>query len=451
MNASTPSTGPSETAPAADDLKALSDTRRIARIGLLTLLLGFGGFLLWAALVPLDQGVPTLGTVMLDTKRKVVQHPQGGIVREVLVHEGQQVQAGQVLLRLNEAAPRAAFESVRQQYFSLKALEGRLLAEQLGQPTPRFDEALVQAAKEDPKLAQQMALQTQLLGARWRSYEASMAALRESSAGNQAIIESSGQVEVNRKRQLEIVEKELLGVRDLVREQYASQSRLNELERQTAELRSALAENRSTQARARQSILEMQQRELAMQADRQKDIEQQLTQMRPELQALTERYKAALEDMDRVEIRAPASGQVVGLTVQTVGSVIQAGQRIVDIMPLDDELIVESKIEPQHIDRIRAGDAVDLRFSGFANSTQIVAEGALLSVSADVFSEQGYGAKPYYLARVALTPEGRKTLRGRRLHSGMMVEVVIKTGRRTLLQYLLSPLTRRMAASLKEE
>jgi protease secretion system membrane fusion protein len=289
------------------------------------------------------------------------------------------------------------------------------------------------------------------MGARKRSYEASVTALRESAMGNQAIIESSAQVEVNRKRQLEILEKEISGVRDLVREQYASQSRLNEMERQIAELRSALAENRSTQTRARQSILELKQRELAMEADRQKEIEQQLTQMRPELQALTERYKAALEDMSRVEIRAPAAGQVVGLTVQTVGSVIQAGQRIVDIVPLDEDLIVESKIEPQHIDRIRAGDAVDLRFSGFSKSGQIVAEGALLSVSADVFTEQGYGAKPYFLARVGVTPEGRKTLAGRRLHSGMMVEVVIKTGRRTLLQYLLSPLTRRMAASLKEE
>ena len=451
MNAITPSAKPTEQAATVDELSALSDTRRIARVGLWTLALGFGGFLAWAALVPLDQGVPTLGTVMLDTKRKVVQHPQGGIVREVLVHEGEQVQAGQVLMRLNEAAPRAAFESVRQQFFSLKALEGRLLAEQLGQATPRFDEGLVRAAQEDPKLAQQMALQTQLMGARKRSYEASVTALRESAMGNQAIIESSAQVEVNRKRQLEILEKEISGVRDLVREQYASQSRLNEMERQIAELRSALAENRSTQTRARQSILELKQRELAMEADRQKEIEQQLTQMRPELQALTERYKAALEDMSRVEIRAPAAGQVVGLTVQTVGSVIQAGQRIVDIVPLDEELIVESKIEPQHIDRIRAGDAVDLRFSGFSNSGQIVAEGALLSVSADVFTEQGYGAKPYYLARVGVTPEGRKTLAGRRLHSGMMVEVVIKTGRRTLLQYLLSPLTRRMAASLKEE
>lgn len=434
-----------------DELSRLADTRRIARFGLIALAIGFGSFILWAALVPLDQGVPTVGSVSVDTKRKVVQHLQGGIVKEVLAREGQWVEQNQPLLRLNDSAVRAGYESARQQFYSLKALEGRLFAEQTGLAAIAFDPALVAASKTDPKILQQMNVQSQLMQARRRSVEATLGTMRESALGYESIIASSTQIAANLKVQLDTLEKEIVGVRDLAKEGYLPLSRQFEMERMLASIRSQIAENTASQTRARQSILEIRQRELTVRADYQKEVEQQLSQMRPELQAVTERFKAATEELGRTEIQSPAAGQVVGLTVQTVGSVIQPGQRIMEIVPKDEALVIEARVEPHLIDRVQRGDPVDLRFSSFADSPQLVVTGKLTSLSADTLTDQAPNARPYYLARVEVTPEGLKELGARKMQPGMPVEVVVKTGRRTLLQYILHPLTKRMAASLKEE
>jgi len=440
------------------ELAKLADTRRVARLGLLTLLIGFGGFIGWAAFVPLDQGVPALGSVSVDTKRKAVQHLQGGIVRTVLVKEGEFVKQQQVLLRLDDAATRANYESIRQQVYTLRAQESRLHAEQLGKTEIVFDPALLAAARADSRLNTQMQLQSQLLKARRQSLEASLGTLRETALGYESIIATSAQVAVNQKIQIESFEKEYQGIRDMVRDGYLPVSRQLEMERNMAMLRSQIAENVSSQTRARQSILELKQRELAARADFQKEVEQQLAQLRPEIQAGSERFKAVSDEMSRTEIRAPAEGQVIGLAVQTPGSVIGPGQKVMDIVPLNEALVVEVKVEAHLIDRIKSGAEVDLRFSSFANTPQLVVGGQLLSVSADVMNENPAGAPinqppsmPYYLARVAVTQEGMKMLDGRKLQPGMPVEVVFKTGQRTLLQYLLSPLRKRMAAALKEE
>ncbi len=437
----------------AGDLARLSDTRRVARIGLWSLALGFGGFLAWAALAPLDQGVPTFGTVSVDTKRKVVQHLQGGIVREVLVREGQLVEVDEPLLRLNESASRAAFEGVRQQFFSLKAVEGRLLAELQRLPGAVFDRELVKASASDPKLLEQMAMQSQLLQTRRRSLEAQVSALRENMRAQESLIVSTGQIAMNLKMQQELLEKEIVGVRDLAREGYLPMSRQMEMERMLASVRSQVADNAANETRARQSVLELRQREITLQAEYQKEVEQQLSQLRPEIQAQGERFKALSEDLDRTVIKSPAAGQVVGLAVQTVGSVIQPGQRIMEIVPKDEALVIEAKVEIQLIDRIKQGDPVDLRFSAFANTPQLVVPGILRSLSTDALSDvaSNGAAMPYYLARVEVTPEGLKTLGARKLQPGMPVEALIKTGRRTMLEYILHPLTKRMAASLKEE
>ena len=145
------------------------------------------------------------------------------------------------------------------------------------------------------------------------------------------------------------------------------------------------------------------------------------------------------------------AGQVVGLSVQTTGSVIQPGQKIMDIVPRDELLIVETKIATNLIDRIKPGNQVDVRFSGFADAPQLVIPAVLTTLSSDVLTDQGANASPYYLARVSILPEGIKELGKRKMQPGMQVEVIIKTGSRTLLQYLVSPLTKRIAASLKEQ
>jgi len=425
--------------------------KSINRLALIILGLGLGGFLIFAGFVPLDEGVPTHGVVVIDTKRKVVQHISGGIVKEVLVREGQMVRQNEPLLRLGSSTVKANYEAIRQQYYSLKAVEARLFAEQTGAKNINFDPVLLQAVKEDPKLNSQILIQNQLLIARQASLNSAIGILKETSLGYESMVKSSAEIGKNKSKQLESLEQELKGIRDLVSQGFLPQNKLQEFERNIAEIKSQIADNSSNQIRAKQSILEFKQRELSALSEHQREIEQQLSQLRPDLQSVAEKFKAVSEELQGVEIKSPVGGQVVGLTVQTIGSVIQPAQKIMDIVPNQEELILETKIPPNLIDRIKLNDDVDVRFSGFSDTPQLVVRGVLSTISADTISESNSNNPPYYLARVTITTEGLKKLGERKMQPGMMVEVVIKTGSRTLLNYLIHPLIKRISASMKEQ
>jgi protease secretion system membrane fusion protein len=424
---------------------------KVKRIGMWVLGLGLGGFILFAAFVPLDEGVPTQGLVSIDTKRKAIQHLQGGIVKEVLVSEGQAVTQNQTLIKLVDEMVRAQYETIRQQFFNLKIIEARLLAEQAGSSVITFDSELTEMALQDKQLNHQFKLQKQLLQARRSSLDSALGALRESSIGQRSIVETSGQIDINRSAQLNSLEKDLVGVRNLVEDGYAPMSKRHELERGVSEIKSSIVENKANQIRAKQAILEIEQRQMSLRADFMKEVEQGLTQIRPEIQSQAEKYKAATQELERTEIKSPVAGQVVGLSVQTVGSVVQAGQRMMEIVPSEEKLVLETKIAPHLIDRVKMGDKVDVRFSSFSDSPQLVVPGVLKTLSSDALTDNTQNAMPYYLARVHVTEEGLKSLGSKKMQPGMPVEIVIKTGSRTLLHYLVSPLTKRIAASMKEQ
>jgi membrane fusion protein, protease secretion system len=425
------------------------DARRPARIGLWVLLLGFGGFLLWASLAPLDEGVVAPGSVSIDTRRKTVQHLTGGIIREVLVGEGQQVREGQPLIRLDQAVARANYEASRQRYLGLRAVQTRLLAEQAGAASIPWPAELVQAAK-DPLVRQQMDNQQQLMASRRAALAAEVQAMQESIRGQEGLIASYQQMAESRKGQLALLQDELKNTRELVQEGYAPRNRQLELERMMAESVTAQAELQGNSVRARQGISELRQRVVQRQQEYRKDVEQQLADASREVIAEGEKYRAMENELGRTEIRAPASGQVVGLAMQTVGGVVQPGQKLLDIVPEREPLLLEARVPPQFIDRVRAGLPVDIRFFAFAHSPQLVVEGKVSSVSGDLIVEN-QNTPPYYLARVSVTPEGLRKLGTRQMQPGMPAEVVFKTGERSLLTYLLHPLTKRVAASMKEE
>lgn len=426
-----------------------ADTTRATRIGLWALALGLGGFLLWAAFAPLDEGVPSQGVVAIDTKRKSVQHPTGGIVKEVLVGEGDQVREGQLLIKLDEAATRANYEAVRQHYLSLRANQGRLLAEQSGAATIGFHPDLKSAAS-DPLIQSQIFTQQQLFQSRKAALRADVQGLQEGIEGQQALIRSYESVLASRRNQLALLNDELANTRSLVKEGYAPRNRQLELERNVSEISAAQAELLGNISRAQRAIAEMRQRVIARQQEYRKEVEAQLSEVTREVQSDEAKFRALSDDLGRIEIKSPATGQVVGLAVQTVGAVIGSGQKLMDIVPENELLMVETKVAPNLIDKVHAGLPVDIRFNSFANTPQLVVEGKVVSVSGDLLTEQQTGAQ-YFLSRVAVTPEGYKRLGKRQLQAGMPVEVVFKTGERTLLAYLLHPLTKRMAASMKEE
>ena len=430
--------------------KASSDTSSVARTGLWVLGLGFGGFLLWAGLAPLDEGVPTQGMVTLDTKRKTVQHLSGGIVKEVLVHEGQQVKEGEPMLRLDGAVAKANYEAVRQRYLGYRAMQSRLFAEQAGQNAIDFHPD-VKAAMNDPLIKQQVMTQQQLIQARRAALAADLQGIEENSQGMKEQLGSYQNILVQRRGQLALLTEELTNTRGMVKEGYAPRNRQLELERMVADSNAGIADLLGNSLRVSRQIAELNQRSLARKQEYRKEVETQLADVTREVQSDAEKFVAVTADLDRMEIKAPATGQVVGLTVQTVGAVLQPGQKLLDVVPDSQTLLLEAHIPPHLIDKVQAGLSTDVRFNAFAHSPQLVVEGKVLSVSGDLLSDPAQPQFSYFLARVQVTPDGMKTLGNRQMQPGMPAEIVIKTGERSMLTYLLHPLVKRMASSMKEE
>lgn len=431
-------------------LEPPTDTGRAARIGLWALGLGFGGFLLWAAFAPLDEGVPSQGMVALDTKRKVVQHLSGGIVRQVLVHEGETVQQGQPLVVLDDATIRANYETSRLRYFTLRAMQGRLEAERIGSDTPRYSPDLLAAGESDSQIRKLLDNQTQLLQSRSASLRADLQGMEENIQGQQALIQSYVSMVESRRAQHALLQEELHHTRELVKDGYAPRNRQLELERQIADTYLAITELEGNTARSQRAVAELRQKILSRKQEYRKEIEAALAETGRDVGPEGERFGALRSELARTELRAPVAGQVVGLAVQTVGAVVQPGQQIMSIVPPGEPLVLEAHVAPHLVDRVHAGLAADVRFNSFAHSPQLVVQGQVASVSGDLLTDAQTNVS-YYLARVKITAEGTKALGSRQLQPGMPVEIVIKTGERSLLTYLATPLLKRMAGSLKEE
>jgi protease secretion system membrane fusion protein len=293
--------------------------------------------------------------------------------------------------------------------------------------------------------------QRQLFDSRRKALQAELQSMEEGMKGLQAQRESAQQVLVERQRQLAIVKDELANIRDLVKDGYAPRNRQMELERMQADVQASLAELSGSIQRASSSMAELTQRKLARQSEYRKEVETQLADVAREVQADAEKYVAQKQDLQRVDIRSPAAGHVMGLAVQTVGAVVQPGQKLMDVVPQEQDLLLEAHIAPHLIDKISVGLLADIRFNTFAHSPQLVVEGKVLSISGDLVTDPQNPQVSHFLARLQVTPEGKKTLGARQLQPGMPAEIVIKTGERSMLKYLLNPLLKRMAGAMKEE
>ena len=434
-----------------DDIQLKTDTKPAIRLGFWVLVVGFGLFLLWAAFAPLDEGVSAPATVSIETRRKTVQHMQGGVVQKVVVKEGQQVKAGDPLIVLDDGTTRAAFETIRQNYLAQRAFESRLIAEVSGAPTITFHPDLMDA--KDPLTAQHRTVQLQLFNSRRASQAAEISAARQSIAGLEGQIVGMQQMLESRKSQASIQSRQLANVQGLAEEGFAPRNQALQLEQVQAELRSQLAELQTNIQRTHSTIAETKLRIAQREQEYIKEVSAQLADVRKEVQANQERLVAITAELSRMQIRAPVEGQVIGLIIGGAGSVVTPGQRLMDIVPKGESLLLDARVPPNVIDRVKVGEQVEVRFSAFANTPQLVVHGKVVSLSGDAVTEQtgNGGAISFYLARVEITPEGHKALGDRNMQPGMMAEVLIKTGERSLLTYLLHPLMKRVASAMTEE
>ena len=418
-------------------------------LGLAVVFLFFGVFGAWAALAPLQSAAIAPGVVSVDSSRKTVQHLEGGIVGEILVREGDEVEAGQVLIKLDEVQASATRELLRGRLITATSLQARLEAERRGKDGIDFPDWLA-AETEDATAREVMAAQYSIFEARRESLRGQVAILEQRiSQFDEEIGGLEGQIAAE-DRQIRLIAEEVRDLQTLVEKGLARRPRLLELERQAAEIQGSRHQNQARLARVRQQIGEAKLRISELRTQRDNEIVEELREVQSELLDLTERMRAASDVLARTEIRAPISGTVVGLQVHTAGGVIAPRERLMDIVPSEDSLIVEARVNPVDIDVVRQGLLARVMFSAFSQRNQLPIDGIVNSVSADSLLDDRSG-ESYYLARVALTGDVRAVLEDAELTPGMQADVIIVTGERTALQYLMKPLVQSFNRALREE
>ena len=303
-------------------LEGYTNDFSMARIGAWILGLGLVIFLLWAAFAPLDEGVPTEGVVSIETNHKTVQHLTGGIVGELLVKEGQEVHQGDVLLKLDENYVRARYQEIRQRYFGLRAQESRLVAEKIGKPNIIFHEDLLKN-RADPFIQQHMINQSQLLQARQNALAGDIASKYESISGQKAMVEGYQGVLESNQSQLSLLQEQLNGIRELVKEGYAPRNQQNDLEQKVAQTYGEIASTKANILRSNKTILELTQQINTRQQIEKKEVDTEMAQVKLQVESDADKFKSLQEELARTTLFAPASGQVAGLQVHTVGGVIQ--------------------------------------------------------------------------------------------------------------------------------
>lgn len=426
------------------------DVGKPVRWGMLLMVAGFGGFLLWSWLAPLDAGVVATGTVKVTSNRKAVQHLSGGTVEAILVREGDTVKKGQEVVRLDSLRAAAEQGAVSAQYIVSKTVENRLEAERDGRDVVNYDPELFKRFGNDYRLLAAMDLQQRLLDTRRAGLAGEISILQENLAASAVQLKGLQQVYGARASQINFLSQELTGTRALAAEGYVPRNRLLELERSNADLSAGQAENLNNIARVRSQTTEIKLRILQRQHDYLKEVESQLTETAKENTTLADRLRALDYEVTHTVIRSPIDGMVQSLSIATIGGIIQPGFKIMEIVPDNEPLQVDAMIPVQAIDKMVPGLAVDIAFPAFNHARTPNIPGRVKTVSADRLLDEE-SKQPFYLAQVEVTPDGMSLLGSNHIRPGMPASVTIKTGERNMMSYLLKPMLERVDSSFKEQ
>ncbi|WP_407180117.1 HlyD family type I secretion periplasmic adaptor subunit [Bradyrhizobium sp. STM 3562] len=429
---------------------ALQSIQRYIVVGMIMfgcVTFGIGG---WAATSQLSGAVIGQGVVVVDSSVKKVQHPTGGIVGELRVREGDRVNAGDILIRLDETQTLANATIVTKSLDELLARQARLETERDGADHVTFPKALLERTKDNNSDAgRAIAAETKLFDLRQQARGGQKAQLKERSAQLQDEIKGYlGQLDAKQK-EVDLIHQELEGVRSLWQKNLVPISRLTALERDAARLEGERSQLSGMIAQAKGKIAEIELQVIQIDQDLRTEVGKDLIETRSKLSELAERKTAAVDQLNRIDIRAPQSGRVHELSVHTVGGVIAPGEQIMLIVPDADALAVEVKIAPRDIDQVYVGQVATMRFAAFDQKTTPEVEGEISVVSADITQDQKTGTS-YYTARVLLKPDELAKLGSSKLVPGMPVDVFIKTRGRTALSYLVKPLRDQAERAFKE-
>lgn len=430
----------------------LSDDRAIRLQGLALVLVVFGGFGTWASLAPLMGAALAPGVMTVEHYRKTVQHLEGGIVRTLDVHDGDSVQQGQVLATLDDTQSRSQLEIFRGQLYSRIAQEARLAAQRDGLRSVNYPRELL-AHRGDPRVQEAIQLQNQTFQVRQAATDGETAVYRRQIDRLRAKVEGLQAQKHSKNRLVDSYSGALADFKSLLQEGYTEKQKVDELERALAQSEGQREELVSDIAESELQIAEIELKILQLQKDIQREVAKELSDIQAESFGLREKVQLLESTENRTVIKAPVSGMVLGLAVHTIGAVISPGGRLLDIVPKDQKLIIEAQVAPTDIDRVKVGQLVEVRFSAFKTRDVPKIMGTLISLSADRMDQASAdsrnsrgssgGNAPYYLVRVAVSSEGLEALSAAKLElvPGMPAEILINTGERTLVQYLVKPLT----------
>jgi protease secretion system membrane fusion protein len=421
---------------------------RPRRWGWWLLVIGFGGFLTWALLAPLDAGVSAAGTVVVTGYRKAVQPLVGGKIVAILAKDGDEVTTGQVLVRLDDTQSRSQLDISKGQWFTSLATEARLVAERTGRSEPDFPPAL-RSEKNDPRALAALTLQKQLFVTRREALRSELNAMAENMQGLELQTRGTEASRLAKEDQLRSLREQLKNQRELVDEGFLPRNRALEQERAIAAMVGAIAEDTGNIGRSRQSIAEVKARMTTREQEVRKDVEALLVDTQREASSLQSRLEALQFDVLNTEIKSPANGLVMGLAVHTVGGVVAAGNPMMEVVPKNEILKIEAQIPPHLIDKVKPGLAVDILFTAFNQVSTPKVAGTVVWVSADVLIDPKQNA-PYFKAYVEVTADGVVKLKKNEIRAGMPAEIFIRTGERTAMNYFVKPLLDRLNRALSE-
>ncbi len=432
-----------------DAVEVKTDTRWHARLGWWIVLGGFGSFFVWASLAPLDKGVPLGGTVTVESSKKAIQHATGGTVEAILVKEGDVVKAGDVLLKMNHVQATADAEMSRVQYFVARAAEARLMAEGAGKKTIDFPKEL-KTVKDDPRVASSIALQQQLFNSRQAAKQSEWSSINENIAGLVAQNKGLEESKNAKQKQLQFIKEQLDSLRDLAKGGFVARTRLLDVEQTHAQVSAAIAEDVGNIGRGKRQISELTMKRQQSVQEYQKEVRTQLAEVQKEAGSLANRLSGLDYNLDNILVKAPVGGTVIGLNVFTKGAVIASGFKIMDIVPTDDPLVVEGRLPVHLVDKLHGGLDIELIFSAFNQNKTPHIPGVVTQVSADRLVDERTG-EPYYKLLAKVTPEGMKKIANLKIRVGMPVDLFVKTGERTMMNYLLKPIIDHFDMAMTEE
>ncbi|HZH28774.1 MAG TPA: HlyD family type I secretion periplasmic adaptor subunit [Azospirillaceae bacterium] len=425
-------------------------TRSTILAGTIVTVVFVGGFGGWASLAPLSSASVAGGMVVAEGERRTVQHLEGGIVRDILVREGDRVRSGQVLVRMHDAQAAAAVEVLRVQRDLLHTQEVRLMAEADGAADPAFPEDLVSAARHDPRVASAVAGQEALFRVRRDAFESQIQTLRHRMDQENAAAAAA----VNQIRfyadQIRLIREEAAGVQQLLDKGLERRPRLLALQRAEADLMARSAEAEGLMYRSREAVAGLVSQIEQLKSTRRNEVGTELQQVRSQLAATTEKLRGEADVLERRDVLAPLDGIVMGLRVFSPGAVVRPGDPILDIVPSGEDLVVKANVPPLDIDDVHVGLDAEVRLSAYRQRVVPPVRGEVFFVSADAVTDPKSGTS-FYEAKIRIDPDELARNPDIQMQAGMPAEIMILTGARSFFGYLLQPMVDGFHRAFRED